>query len=161
MHREGSLAVLGVATGNGGPRRPGLKSRCHHLAQSNVSCMASQALFLHERTVKILASPVVLVLSPSPPSGSGRPLTPSSYPAKALDTPLFMSTERLLEGAGSCPSGGVQPVVCVPRLSSDQGDGPRAGSLGQRAVGVPPVPAHKAPAAPTRSQGVLFHRVRI
>lgn len=69
----------------------------------------------------VLASPVFLVLSPIPTSDSGRPLGPSSHPAKALDAPMFMSIERLLEG--QAPSAGVSSVVCVPRLGSDQGAG--------------------------------------
>lgn len=57
-------------------------------------CPAWQAkrCVLHRRTMKILASPVI------PTADSGRPLAPSAYPAKALDIPMFMSTERLLEG---------------------------------------------------------------
>lgn len=44
--------------------------------------------------------------------------------APSLGHLVFMSTEWLLEKAGSCPPGGVrcpgQPVVCVPCLSSDR-----------------------------------------
>lgn len=66
---------------------------------------------------------------------------------------------RLLPARGV--SGACGPLFVYLVSVVTQGRHAWTGSLGQRTVGVPAVPAHKAPTLSTRSRGVFFHKVRI
>lgn len=59
----------------------------------------------HRRKLETPAGPVTLEPPPFLASDSGGPWPPSHTLPRLLDTPVFMSTERLLVGSGSCPPG--------------------------------------------------------
>lgn len=93
----------------------------------------------HRRRLETPAGPVTLEPPPFLASDSGGPWPPSHTLPGLLDTPVFMSTERLLAGSGSCPPGlCLVPVArcCVPRLGSDRGAGtPGLGLWGNALLG--------------------------
>lgn len=104
--------------------------------------------------MEILASPVI------PPADLGRPFIPSAYPAKALDIPMFMSTERLLEGQAPVRQGVSSPLFVYLVSVVTEGLALSSWVSGATRCWVPAVPEHKAP-TPLSCSGVLLHRVRI
>lgn len=72
--------------------------------------------------LKTLACPVILVHSSISASDPGRPLAPSPHGAKARDTSCLCQQSGCLRAQAPAARGSVcclQPVVCVPHLSSD------------------------------------------